>query len=246
MILRRLKAHVEKENWFAVAIDFVIVVVGVFIGIQVANWNETQTNKQGLNASLQRLDKEVTQNIGLIDEVLMSYETSREDLVIGREALNACDYTPEAQASLERLLFYFVEDIQPNLTFVALNQLANESRYQDLLSESFQQEFGIYSGRLKEEHEQLTNHYDKMWANHINYHPGVDAYFSSDDFRQQIGGWGFRLDRPFDQICRDASFRNRFINTMGFYMSIGGRLTEFKTEIEDFQTALATERALQR
>ena len=37
MILRRLKDHVEKENWFAVVIDFCIAVIGVFIGIQVAN-----------------------------------------------------------------------------------------------------------------------------------------------------------------------------------------------------------------
>ena len=42
MILRRIKAHVEKENWFAVGIDFVIVVIGVFIGIQVANRNEAR------------------------------------------------------------------------------------------------------------------------------------------------------------------------------------------------------------
>ncbi len=44
MILRRLKAHVEAENWFAVGIDFCIVVIGVFIGIQVANWNEARAN----------------------------------------------------------------------------------------------------------------------------------------------------------------------------------------------------------
>ena len=35
MILRRVTEHVKAQNWFAVAIDFVIVVVGVFIGIQV-------------------------------------------------------------------------------------------------------------------------------------------------------------------------------------------------------------------
>ena len=40
MILRRVAEHVKAQNWFAVAIDFVIVVVGVFIGIQVSNWNE--------------------------------------------------------------------------------------------------------------------------------------------------------------------------------------------------------------
>jgi hypothetical protein len=39
MILRRITEHVKTQNWFAVGLDFVIVVVGVFIGIQVANWN---------------------------------------------------------------------------------------------------------------------------------------------------------------------------------------------------------------
>ncbi len=40
MILRRVIAHVRKQEWTAIAIDFVIVVIGVFVGIQVANWNE--------------------------------------------------------------------------------------------------------------------------------------------------------------------------------------------------------------
>ena len=39
MLLRRFIEHVRKQEWTAIAIDFVIVVVGVFIGIQVANWN---------------------------------------------------------------------------------------------------------------------------------------------------------------------------------------------------------------
>ena len=42
MLFRRIKAHVEKENWFAVGVDFAIVVIGVFIGLQVANWNEAR------------------------------------------------------------------------------------------------------------------------------------------------------------------------------------------------------------
>jgi 6-phosphofructokinase len=40
MLLRRVIEHVKTQNWTAVALDFVIVVVGVFIGIQVSNWNE--------------------------------------------------------------------------------------------------------------------------------------------------------------------------------------------------------------
>ena len=43
MILRSVTKHVKDQNWFAVLIDFFIVVVGVFIGIQVANWNDART-----------------------------------------------------------------------------------------------------------------------------------------------------------------------------------------------------------
>ena len=44
MLLRRITEHVKDQNWTAVALDFVIVVVGVFVGIQVANWNDARTN----------------------------------------------------------------------------------------------------------------------------------------------------------------------------------------------------------
>lgn len=42
MTLRRILQHFSAQNWFAVCIDLVVVVVGVFVGIQVANWNEAR------------------------------------------------------------------------------------------------------------------------------------------------------------------------------------------------------------
>jgi hypothetical protein len=47
MNLRRLIEHIKDQHWTAVAIDFVIVVAGVFVGIQVSNWNQQRaTDKQ--------------------------------------------------------------------------------------------------------------------------------------------------------------------------------------------------------
>ena len=39
MILRRLSQSLKEQNWTAICIEFVFLVVGVFLGIQVANWN---------------------------------------------------------------------------------------------------------------------------------------------------------------------------------------------------------------
>lgn len=58
MILRRVIEHVKAQNWTAVALDFVIVVVGVFIGIQVANWNDARAVKQDEEAILTRFHDE--------------------------------------------------------------------------------------------------------------------------------------------------------------------------------------------
>ncbi len=56
MILRRVIAHFRKQEWTAIALDFVIVVVGVFIGIQVSNWNGARADREREDAILTRLE----------------------------------------------------------------------------------------------------------------------------------------------------------------------------------------------
>lgn len=45
MILRRVIAHFKNQEWTAIALDFLIVVVGVFVGLQVNNWNEARADR---------------------------------------------------------------------------------------------------------------------------------------------------------------------------------------------------------
>jgi len=52
MILRRLSQSLKEQNWMAITIEFILLVVGVFLGIQVANWNaERETNKKAVEAT---------------------------------------------------------------------------------------------------------------------------------------------------------------------------------------------------
>ena len=45
MRLRMAGKHIRERDWFAVAVDFLIVFVGVFVGLQASNWNETRLAK---------------------------------------------------------------------------------------------------------------------------------------------------------------------------------------------------------
>ena len=63
MLLRRITKHVKDQNWFAVGIDFIIVVIGVFIGIQVANWNNARSDAQREQQVLVELLDDLRQDV---------------------------------------------------------------------------------------------------------------------------------------------------------------------------------------
>ncbi|MFT5452773.1 MAG: hypothetical protein ACI9N9_002271 [Enterobacterales bacterium] len=44
MLLRRFSKHVTDQNWFAVGLDVVVVVVGIFLGMQVTDWNDDRVD----------------------------------------------------------------------------------------------------------------------------------------------------------------------------------------------------------
>jgi hypothetical protein len=46
MILRRLSQSLKEQNWTAITIEFVLLVLGVFLGIQVSNWNEARLTRE--------------------------------------------------------------------------------------------------------------------------------------------------------------------------------------------------------
>ena len=45
MILRRLAENLKQQHWTAIWIEFVLLVVGVFLGIQVSNWNAEREDR---------------------------------------------------------------------------------------------------------------------------------------------------------------------------------------------------------
>jgi hypothetical protein len=55
MILRRLSQHLREQNWTAISIEFVLLVAGVFLGLQVSNWNESRHEAERARGYLERI-----------------------------------------------------------------------------------------------------------------------------------------------------------------------------------------------
>jgi len=65
MILRRLGKAVRTQDWSTIVVEVLIVVIGVFLGIEVANWNDDRRDRDAERVILERLSTEVRSLIEL-------------------------------------------------------------------------------------------------------------------------------------------------------------------------------------
>ncbi len=103
MLLRRITKHVKEQNWFAVALDFVIVVVGILIAFQITNWNETRQSHAAERALVERLHNE----FDTLEDVLEQRQERGEQLVSGTaELINLIRQgdEPQDKEAVKRLL----------------------------------------------------------------------------------------------------------------------------------------------
>ena len=59
MLMRRAVEQLKHQHWMAIGIDLAIVVLGVFLGIQVSNWNEARIEQQHSAVMLQAFRSEL-------------------------------------------------------------------------------------------------------------------------------------------------------------------------------------------
>jgi hypothetical protein len=69
MILRRLSTNLKDQNWTAIVVEFVMVVLGVFLGIAAANWNEERLAKRETDELLDQVDGQMTAFATYIDSL---------------------------------------------------------------------------------------------------------------------------------------------------------------------------------
>ena len=78
MILRRLANALGRQDWFAALIELLIVVVGIFIGLQVDDWNQQRTERRLVHSYLEKLRIEVANNVTAYRDAIDSYQFSMD------------------------------------------------------------------------------------------------------------------------------------------------------------------------
>ena len=135
MLLRRVTQHVKDQNWFAVALDFAIVVAGILIAFQITNWNEARAEnnlkslvEKRLIADFEIIDQELHAAVARMERQLINMEVWRQALRRGsavesekESIINAMAYGASYPSFTSRSVTY--QELQ---TSGQLDLIANE------------------------------------------------------------------------------------------------------------------------
>lgn len=88
MIIRRLAEAIREQSWVTISIEFVIVVAGIFVGLQADGWNDARKDRIAERRYLERLYDDLAKDI---DEMRYGAKLSLSRRDMGRLLLRAID-----------------------------------------------------------------------------------------------------------------------------------------------------------
>ncbi len=136
MLLRRIIEHVKAQNWTAVALDFIIVVVGVFIGIQVANWNDALGEQKEFQLARERFLAEATANLATLESIDVEMGERISDVRAAFDALRSCADSNSNRLLISRGLWRITGTTGINLRMSALQEITESPHLSARLSTS--------------------------------------------------------------------------------------------------------------
>lgn len=111
MIFKRMAANLRAQNWLAIVIEIGIVIVGVFIGTQVSNWNAGRLEKVETRRMLAQLDPNLKVMADYFGAARVYYGTTRhyaETALAGwhrNPAVSDADFVKSAYQASQILTF---------------------------------------------------------------------------------------------------------------------------------------------
>jgi hypothetical protein len=120
-MLRKIISGFRRQDWMSVAIELVVVIAGVFIGLQVDNWNQARADARlgrgyvvrlirDLHADRAAVDTEIAYYGAVLRSVRKTDELLREDrpapraLIVNAYRATENNYTPSTRATWNQIV----------------------------------------------------------------------------------------------------------------------------------------------
>ncbi len=132
MILRSLADAIRKQTWFTVMLEVAIVVVGIFIGLQVDDWNEARKARTQEIVYLERIVDDLSISIqGTHEHIDFQKELAGRAVTV-LDALKACEIRAEAQQDFANGLYHLGKISPAEFARTTIDELRSAGKFEIL------------------------------------------------------------------------------------------------------------------
>lgn len=80
-MLRRLASALRRQDWTTVLIEFLVVVVGIFLGLQADSWYEDRQDRQLEREHLAQIERDLSENADELDYFADAHRETTDELM---------------------------------------------------------------------------------------------------------------------------------------------------------------------
>lgn len=249
MILRRVIKHFREQEWTAIFLDFLIVVVGILIAFQITNWSGRRQDRIAYEQAYDRMVAEARENIAqgerLIDKAspFIDIENFRKAV----EDIRACQDGEGVNERVNRAIQLLNQTPAPRFQNDAISELTTSNRFLDLQSPKRRAHYAQYAKNLAAISEYSKRVANKMEMRSDELHPFLDYGPVKNNWEIKY----FDNDRPLiltvavSEACKDYDFRKMLYQWEGGtnyqFNLINIVVTDTKTFLEELGESSSAE-----
>lgn len=240
MILRRLAEALRRQDWVTVGIEFLIVVAGIFVGLQVNDWNEQRKAREAEIVYLERLLSDLDESIADTrnDRDFQVRHAGQGALVL--RSLRACRIDPEEQDEFATGLYLLGKIAAVSLARSTIDELRSTGQFTVIRNADIRSQIS----NLVQEYQRnldFTGDLQNRLGPQINY---VDRNVAILITEPIGGGAAIRweqLEMDFEALCEDNRFYNAVAAGVNYTWDVTASLSRWLEDMEAVRGAVASE-----
>lgn len=172
MILRRLAQAIREQNWFEVVLEIVIVVIGILVGLQVNDWDQSRLEGESDRRALALFADELELMLEEAEIDVKYVTASMQELSSGTKIALNCDANDRERnrltAAIGNTLIWRVPDIRPS----GLAEIGNSGTLARLGNPELTRAVGTINQNIKgidDSMDFLAPQFDRAWEMLLPY-----------------------------------------------------------------------------
>jgi hypothetical protein len=240
VIIKQLAQSVARQDWFTVCVEILVVVVGIYLGLQASDWSQDRIDRQDELRYLERIsaDMQASASQTLADVEFQSRHAGYGELIL--DSVSACNLPRDKRDRFASGIYLAGKYINATFVKASIEELLSSGRTTIIRNLSLRQSI-IELLTYYEEHLFYMSDVQLRTTPHVNYIDSVAPIVITEP----IGGgadvpWG-NLHADFNSLCSDRRFFSAIAATMNYTWDSTASLIQWAERVSSLQNDIDAE-----